>query len=139
MSTDDFANAFGSDYMNAADLSRFLTDAGLTQDQRLPTTLERVRKEEVGREREEKWVAYFIDGNGRPHLKPLSLNKGNGKALVEAFGSAAGCAGRPVELWLELRFFEGKPVKGIAIGPRAVSKADDLDDDIPFELEKSRS
>ena len=140
------SQAFPSDYIKSSDLN----------GREVRVVIEKVKIEEVGREKEERPVIYF---EGKE--KGMVLNKTNANAIATAFGDDTDdWTGGEVILYAAMTEFQGKSVEGlrVKIAPsRAASRAasrrpdpevttgvserrrpaaqvdpDDLNDDIPF-------
>ncbi len=112
--------------------SKFLRCADL-EDQPRVYTVEGVTREEVGQERELKYLLHFQDAG----IKPLILNATNSDTLIGLLGpETSDWDGKRVELFPSETSFQGKRVDCVRVrAPRAPTRpalVQESADGIPF-------
>ncbi len=128
----DTSDYFRSNFFKAAE---YLEEEGAE----LAVTIESVKGEKVGREKELRPVLHFTDTN----IKPLILNKTNWSAIRAAFGPPNNWPGERIVLVAKSVEFGGETTLGTRVrvpkkketqgGQKTpTSVADDLNDEIPF-------
>lgn len=88
--------------------SPFLSSNDLNDE--LPATISHIKKEEVGSQRDPKWILYL---NGIK--KGMVLNVTNWKMIEKHYGDTINWPGQPVTLYVIDTEFRGEPVQGIRV------------------------
>lgn len=113
--------------LNDAFPSKYLKSGDLPEDRPLPVTIEKVTQEEVGKNKDMKFIVHFEELD-----KGLVLNKTNAKTIskIAETPEFEEWSGTKIHLYRAEVEFQGEMVEAIRVKLKAPTKAKDQDDEI---------